>query len=104
MLAVERGQEVLEHLRRELVVDRDVAVVVLLEDAGDARREQALLRGGRRARPSGSSPVAAGAPVEPAAVSTSRPTKARASGANLREKGDEGVYGMRCPELDCPQV
>jgi hypothetical protein len=31
-------------MRRDLVVDRDMTVVILLENAGDARCEQPLLR------------------------------------------------------------
>ncbi len=45
VLAIERVQIVLEHLRGEFLVDLAVAVVPLLEDGGDARRQQRLPAG-----------------------------------------------------------
>ncbi len=43
VLGIERGQKAIEHLGGEPLVDRDVAVVVLLENAGHARSERALV-------------------------------------------------------------
>ena len=78
MLAVERGQKALEHLRRELVVDRDVAIVILLENAGDARRERALLR--RRGR----APLRAAARWRPARRWSRRRPAPAAPGRSVR--------------------